>query len=126
MPRNGYLDAAVGAAREAVGAVGPREIERSCSVPPHGATRPLAPDGGGQRPILEATRETPALARGRPEHERTEHAEPAERPAPHERGEARANSHAAEPSAATCAPARRFEKPSIGPIGPDPYTHERT
>ena len=35
--------------------------------------------------------------------------------------------HAREPSATTTAAfGERFEQRAIGPLGPDPYTHERT
>ena len=113
--RNRHLDAALGAAREAVGAVRPREIERRGPV---GSTPPLAPGRGGQRPILEATGQAAALAR---RHAEQEHDEPTEPSVPSER-----SNHTAEPTAVTRALVARNEKPSIGRVGPDPYTLERT
>ena len=119
--RNRHLDAPLGATGEAVGAVRPGEVERRGSVLPARSARSLAPGRGGWRPILEAARQAAALARRQTERERErERAEPGEPRVPSER-----STHAAEPTAVTRALVGRNEKPSIGPVGPDPYTLER-
>jgi hypothetical protein len=118
VPRNRHLDTTVDAAGEAVGTVRPRESERRRPIEPRGSTRSLAPGHGGQRPILEATRQAAALARRHAERERDEPAEPT---LPSER-----NAHAAEPSAVTRALVAGTRNTSIGPICPDPYTLGRT
>lgn len=74
--RNRHLDATLGAAPKAVGAVGAGEVERRRSVRLRGPTRSLAPGHGGQRPILEAARQAAALARRHAERERQEPSEP--------------------------------------------------
>lgn len=112
--RNRHLDATLGAAAEPVGAVGAGEVERRRSVRLRRSTRSLAPGRGGHRPILEAARQAAALARRHTERERQEPSEP--------NVPRRRRPHAAEPSAPTPALVARNEKPSIGPIGPDPYT----
>lgn len=120
VPRNGDLDTAVAAAREPVGAVGPGEIEGR-PVGPCGSTRSLAPDRGGDRPILEAARQTSTLAGRHAERERKDCDEPDELLCARNQ-----DRHAAEPSAVRRAAIVAIEKPSIGPFGPDPYNHGRT